>query len=130
MNLFNVFQSVLSFIAPPMAAVFVMGVFWKRCTTLAANITLTFGTIFSIGAGILYLWVIPGATEAVHFMMLSFYIFVILVITMVVVSLANKQATVSTEVVKLSEKPKRGVIVAWVALAVVMVALYVFFNGH
>ena len=96
MNLFNVFQSVLSFIAPPMAAVFVMGVFWKRCTTLAANITLTFGTIFSIGSGILYLWVIPGATEAVHFMMLSFYIFVVLVAMMVVVSLCNKQATVDT----------------------------------
>jgi SSS family solute:Na+ symporter len=113
-----------------MAAVFVMGVFWKRCTTLAANITLTFGTIFSIGSGILYLWVIPGATEAVHFMMLSFYIFVVLVAMMVVVSLCNKQATVDTKVVKLAEKPKRGVIMAWTALAVVMVALYVFFNGN
>lgn len=130
MNLFNVFQSVLSFIAPPMAAVFVMGVFWKRCTTLAANVTLTFGTIFSIGSGILYLWVIPGATEQVHFMMLSFYIFVILIISMIIVSLCNKQATVSPEIVKLSERPKRTVVVAWTLLAVVMVALYIFFNGH
>lgn len=130
MNLFNVFQSVLSFIAPPMAAVFVMGVFWKRCTTLAANVTLTFGTIFSIGSGILYLWVIPGATEQVHFMMLSFYIFVILIISMIIVSLCNKQATVSPEIVKLSERPKRTVMVAWTLLAVVMVALYIFFNGH
>lgn len=130
MNLFNVFQSVLSFIAPPMAAVFVMGVFWKRCTTLAANVTLTFGTIFSIGSGILYLWVIPGATEQVHFMMLSFYIFVILIISMIIVSLSNKQATVSPEIVKLSERPKRTVVVAWTLLAVVMVALYIFFNGH
>ena len=130
MNLFNVFQSVLSFIAPPMAAVFVMGVFWKRCTTLAANVTLTFGTIFSIGSGILYLWVIPGATEQVHFMMLSFYIFVILIISMIIVSLSNKQATVSPEIVKLSERPKRTVVVAWTLLAVVMVVLYIFFNGH
>ena len=130
MNLFNVFQSVLSFIAPPMAAVFVMGVFWKRCTTLAANITLTFGTIFSIGTGILYLWVIPGAAEQVHFMMLSFLIFVALVIEMVIVSLSNKAATESTRVVKLDEKPKRGVVVSWVLLAVVMIALYIFFNGN
>ena len=28
LNLFNVFQSVLGFIAPPMAAVFLFGVFW------------------------------------------------------------------------------------------------------
>lgn len=130
MNLFNVFQSVLSFIAPPMAAVFVMGVFWKRCTTLAANIVLTFGTVFSIGTGVLYLWVIPGATEAVHFMMLSFYIFVALVISMVVISLYNKSATVNADIVKLMEKPCRPVIVAWTVLAVVMVSLYIFFNGH
>lgn len=130
MNLFNIFQSVLSFIAPPMAAVFVMGVFWKRCTTLAANVTLTFGTIFSIGAGILYLWVIPGATEQIHFMMLSFCIFVILIISMIVVSLSNKEATVSPEIVTLSERPKRTVVVAWTLLAVVMVGLYIFFNGH
>lgn len=72
MDLFNVFQSVLSFIAPPMAAVFVMGVFWKKCTTLAANLCLSLGTILSISTGICYLWVIPGASEAMHFMMLSF----------------------------------------------------------
>ena len=130
MNLFNVFQSVLSFIAPPMAAVFVMGVFWKRCTTLAANVTLTFGTIFSIGTGVLYLWIIPGATEAVHFMLLSFYIFVLLVISMVVVSLCNKKATVSPEIVKLIERPQRMVVVGWTLLAIVMIGLYVFFNGH
>lgn len=62
MDLFNVFQSVLSFIAPPMAAVFVMGVFWKRCTTLAANLVLSLGTIFCISTGVCYLWIIPGAT--------------------------------------------------------------------
>ena len=130
MNLFNVCQSVLSFIAPPMAAVFVMGVFWKRCTTLAANVTLTFGTIFSIGTGVLYLWIIPGATEAVHFMLLSFYIFVLLVISMVVVSLCNKKAAVSAEIVKLIEHPQRMVVVGWTLLAIVMIGLYVFFNGH
>lgn len=130
MNLFNVFQSVLSFIAPPMASVFVMGVFWKRCTTLAANITLTFGTIFSLGAGVLYLWVIPGATEAVHFMLLSFYIFVVLIISMVAVSLYDKEATVSSEIRKITERPKKGVIIAWTLLAVVMISLYIFFNGN
>ncbi len=130
MNLFNVFQSVLSFIAPPMAAVFVMGVFWKRCSSAAANMTLTLGTIFSIGIGVLYLWVIPGATQAIHFMMLSFYIFVVLIAAMVIVSLVKKDAELAPEIAKVCEKPKRGVIIAWAALAVVMVALYIFFNGH
>ena len=128
MDLFNVFQSVLSFIAPPMAAVFVMGVFWRRCTTLAANITLTFGTIFSIGSGILYLWVIPGAAETIHFMMLSFYIFVILIISMVIVSLTDKVSAERPAMAVIREKPSLGVRVGWIALAIVMIGLYVFFN--
>ncbi len=130
MNLFNVFQSVLSFIAPPMASVFVMGVFWKRCSTAAANMTLTAGTVFSIGTGILYLWVIPGATESVHFMMLSFLIFAVLVLAMVAVSLLGKGQEADQKILKLAERPRRGVIIAWSLLAVVMISLYVFFNGH
>lgn len=128
MDLFNVFQSVLSFIAPPMAAVFVMGVFWKRCTSLAANVTLTFGTIFSIGSGVLYLWIIPGATEYIHFMLLSFYIFVVLIISMIVVSLTDKAAEERPAMKVIKERPSTGVIIGWSLLAVVMVALYVFFN--
>lgn len=130
MDLFNVFQSVLSFIAPPMAAVFVMGVFWKRCTALAANVILTFGTIFSIGCGILYLWIIPDAAEHVHFMMLSFIIFVVLVISMVVISYVDKAAEKREPMAVVKEKTSMGVIAAWVLLAVVMVGLYIFFNGH
>ena len=68
--------------------------------------------------------------EAVHFMLLSFYIFVLLVISMVVVSLCNKKATVSPEIVKLIERPQRMVVVGWTLLAIVMIGLYVFFNGH
>lgn len=130
MDLFNVFQSVLSFIAPPMAAVFLMGVFWKRCTTLAANMTLTFGTVLSIGTGILYLWVIPGFSEMVHFMLLSFFIFIGLVAMMIVVSLYDMNANEKHVIVAVNEKPARSVIIAWVSLAVVMIALYVFFNGN
>lgn len=130
LDLFNVFQSVLSFIAPPMAAVFVMGVFFKRCTTLAANMVLTFGTVFSLGTGILYLWVIPGATETIHFMMISFLIFVVLVASMVAISLSDRTTEQRPAMRKIEEKPMKGVIVGWTLLAIVMVSLYVFFNGH
>ncbi|MCD8290956.1 MAG: Na+/glucose cotransporter, partial [Prevotella sp.] len=83
-----------------------------------------------IGAGILYLWIIPGATEHIHFMMLSFCIFVVLVLAMVIVSLTDKEPTVNSQIVKMCEKPKRGVIIAWSLLAIVMISLYIFFNGH
>ncbi|MDE6814255.1 MAG: sodium/solute symporter, partial [Duncaniella sp.] len=130
MDLFNVFQSVLSFIAPPMAAVFVMGVFWKRCTTLAANIILTFGTIFSIGCGVLYLWIVPNATEHIHFMMLSFLIFVVLILSMVAISFMDKATAERAPMAIVKSKMSVGVQVAWLALAVVMISLYIFFNGH
>lgn len=131
MDLFNVFQSVLSFIAPPMAAVFVMGVFWKRCTTLAADLTLTFGTLFSIGTGVVYLWVIPNAAEHLHFMLLSFFIFVTLLLGMIVVSLCDKSVgSEANAITQITEHPSRGILAAWILLAAVMVGLYLFFNGH
>lgn len=128
MDLFNVFQSVLSFIAPPMAAVFVMGVFWKRCTTLAANLVLSLGTLLSIATGVCYLWVIPNAAEHVHFMMLSFYIFCALIIMMIAVSMADKNKTVRPAMCVAKEKTSIGVKVSWIILAAVMIGLYIFFN--
>lgn len=130
MDLFNVFQSVLSFIAPPMAAVFVMGVFWKKCTTLAANLVLSFGTFLSISSGICYLWIVPGATEALHFMMLSFIIFCLLIIMMVCVSLLDMQQEERHAMKVIDEQTSRGVIISWILLVLVMVGLYIFFNGN
>ena len=127
MDLFNVFQSVLGFIAPPMSAVFILGVFWKRCTTLAANLTLTFGTFFSIGIGVLYLWICPGEMWP-HFMLLSFYIFVVLCVGMVCVSLFDNTVEERHAMRVIEEETNAAVVAAWVALAVVMIFLYVYFN--
>lgn len=128
MDLFNVFQSVLSFIAPPMAAVFVMGVFWRRCTTLAANLVLSLGTIASITTGICYLWIIPGASEVMHFMMLSFILFCLLIVMMVLVSFFDKQKEERKAMQVINEKTSLGVKLAWSLLVIVMIGLYVFFN--
>jgi len=133
LNLFNVFQSVLGFIAPPMAAVFLFGVFWKKATARAANMVLTFGTAFSLIIGILYLWVIPADKYDFwpHFMMLSFLIFVIISIAMVVVSLLDKSnETQNTLDFGTIAVPTKRVSILWVVLIVVMVALYAFFNNH
>ena len=133
LNLFNIFQSVLGFIAPPMATVFLFGVFWKRTTARAANMALTIGTVFSIGVGILYLWVLPAEQYDFwpHFMMLSFYIFLVIAVAMVVVSLTGEaDADMAAAISPLPSKPSLDVRVGWVLLFIVMIALYVFFNGH
>ncbi len=127
LNLFNVFQSVLGFIAPPMAAVFVLGIFWRRTSTLAANLALTAGTAFSLIVGILYLWG-PESWPWPHFMMLSFWLFVILVVMMVLVSLFDKRSERHDIPAPVSIKPSALVITLWVTLAAVMTGLYIWFN--
>ncbi len=131
--LFNIFQSVLSFIAPPMASVFVMGVFWKRCTASAAKMTLTFGTALCLLIGILYYVMPEGIAFGIkwpHFMLLSFYLFVFLLVCMVFVSLFDKSPREEIVMRKINEPMKPSVLFAWCALFVVMISLYVIFNGH
>ena len=129
LNLFNVFQSVLGFIAPPMAAVFVLGIFWRRTTTRAANFALTFGTAFCLIVGVLYLWP-PQWLQLPwpHFMLLSFYLFVLLAFSMVIISLTDRDKTRYKIPAPIREHWSPLAIGLWLALAVVLVALYVFFN--
>lgn len=144
--LFNIFQSVLSFIAPPMAAVFVMGVFWKRCTALAANITLTFGTALCLLVGILYyvmpdgviptevmtqeFGVVTGVIRWPHFMLLSFYLFVLLLAGMVVVSLSDKTPVARQSMAQVHEPMNKSVLLSWGSLIITMIVLYIIFNGN
>ena len=129
LNLFNVFQSVLGFIAPPMAAVFLMGIFWRRTTTRAANFCLTVGTVFCLTVGILYLWPPQWLTvQWPHFMLLSFYLFVILMVAMTLISLTDKDKTRYEIPAPIHEGWSRLAIGLWIALAVVMICLYTYFN--
>jgi len=130
LNLFNIFQSVLSFIAPPMATVFVLGVFWKKTTARAANFTLTFGTSFCLLVGILYLWILPAEEYHFwpHFMMLSFWLFVGLTVSAIIVSITDHDSTVYEIPKPVHEKVSRPVLVGWSLLIAVMIGLYLFFN--
>jgi SSS family solute:Na+ symporter len=131
LNLFNVFQSVLGFIAPPMTAVFLMGVFWKRATRRAANLALTLGTLLSIGTGVMYLWAWPAGVAKPHFMLLSFYLCVAILVGMVLISLFDRtQPEEGTSTFDKVERAKTGKLVAalWAALIIIMVGLYIFFN--
>jgi solute:Na+ symporter, SSS family len=132
LNLFDVFQAILGFIAPPMSVVFLAGVLYKRTTTLAANIILSAGTIISLGTGILYLWVFPADRYAFwpHFLLLSFYIFIVLAVIALVVSLIDKKEQARSLPVIKMERPDKKVVWSWALLIIVMLLLYIFFNGH
>ncbi|MDR2915733.1 MAG: sodium/solute symporter [Tannerella sp.] len=127
LSFFNIFQSVLGFIAPPMSAAFLFAVFWKRTSTKAINLVLTLGTVFSIGTGILYYsgLIFPG----LHYLYLSFVIFVILICFLFIFSLFDKTESASV----LDYKPIRittSVKAVWGVLLIAMICVYVFFNGN
>lgn len=132
LNLFNVFQSVLGFLAPPMTVAFLFGVLWKRTTAKAINYVLTVGTAFCLLVGILYLWVIPS-DKWPHFLLLSFYLFVVLSAMTYLVSVFDKEGTLKLQQAvyfKSAGKPGKQVWIMWGLLIAVMAGLYILFNGH
>lgn len=134
LNLFDIFQSILGFIAPPMSVVFLFGVLWKKTTKRAADIILIIGTILSLVVGVMYLWVFPKETFTFwpHFLLLSFYLFVFLSILLVCISLVDKKGSSYINTLEYGMLPKmtKKVKILWVILFVVMISLYIFFNGH
>ena len=134
LKLFDIFQAILGFIAPPMAAVFLFGVLWKRTTTLAANFALVAGTVFSLGTGIFYLFIFPSKNYPFwpHFLLLSFFIFMIISLYTFLISIAgdkNPTGQIKSDSAKLP-LPGKQVLVPWILLILTMIGLYIFFNGH
>ena len=132
LDLFNVFQSVLGFLAPPMSVAFLFGVLWKKTTAKAINYVLTVGTAFCLLVGILNLWVIPS-DKWPHFLLLSFYLFVVLSVMAYLISVADKKGALQLQQAtyfKSLAKPDKQVWVMWGVLVAVMLGLYVVFNGH
>jgi SSS family solute:Na+ symporter len=135
LNLFDVFQSVLGFIAPPLAVVFLLTVFWQRTTRKAVNLVLSAGSVFSLGVGVLYLWVFTPDQYGFwpHYLLLSFYIFLFLMISAVIISILDPSPVRLDRVAHPTgelAKPTRKVWTAWILLIIVMITLYLIFNGH
>lgn len=135
LNLFDIFQSVLGFIAPPLSVVFLLTVFWKRTTRKAVNTILSAGSAFSLGTGVLYLWVFTPDQYHFwpHYLLLSFYIFAFLMLLAIIISLADSSPVIyQPDAVVMSNtlKPTKKVKLAWILLIIVMICLYLLFDGH
>lgn len=127
LSFFNVFQSVLGFIAPPMSVAFLFAVLWKKTSEKAINLVLSLGTVFSIGVGLLwYQKLIPGN---LHFLYISFLIFVVLSVFTAVFSLFDMKKTNEATVLGYSPIKIPGKVkIAWGVLVVIMIGLYWVFN--
>ena len=88
-SLWEYLQVVLAYIAPPVAASFILGLFWKRANGTGSIVSLLFGFVFAI-FGLLSLvnawW--PAFNE-VHFLDRTVILFVLCLIINIAVSLAT-----------------------------------------
>ncbi len=92
-TLYQYLQSVQAYIAPPITAVFLMGILWKRTTSSAAISTLCIGLVFAIlrisaelitggeGSGL-----IAGFAK-INFAHLCIYLFFFYILVLIVISL-------------------------------------------
>lgn len=133
-NMFDLLQGIISFIAPPMGAVFLIGVLWKRATSKAAYATLVAGSIVSLSVGLMHFKSWPSAEFWPNHLLLAFYLFAAIVAFMVVVSLLTVKSPDQEDMPTLRETyaemgvSPRLVWILWAILAVIMMTIYVAFN--
>ena len=134
-NLFDLIQGVIAFIAPPMAAVFLIGVLWKRATSAAALSALVFGSIVSLSVGACHFLEWPHKEYWPHYLLLSFYLFAGVSLFMIVISLLTRHPHGHKDLPSLKEAYARQgaaptfVWMLWGILALVMFAIYIVFNS-
>ena len=139
-NLFDLLQGIIAYFAPPMAAVFLVGVLWKRATSKAALWALVGGSIVSISVGILDLFKKPieenigVVINLPHFLLMAFYLFAAITVFMVLVSLFTTNSSFEepmpspAETYRAGNTKVRDTWLGWAILAIIMTAIYILFN--
>jgi len=84
-SLFQYLQIVLSYMTPPVMALFLVGLFWKRANAAGANAALGVG--FVLGVGLLVANVSGALPPSFHFLYVAAVLFVISCVALVVGSL-------------------------------------------
>jgi SSS family solute:Na+ symporter len=133
-NLFDLLQGVIAFVAPPMGAVFLIGVLFRQATATAAFSTLVFGSIVSLGCGVCHFKEWPNAEFWPHYLLLSFYLFASICAFMILVSLLTQHSSEEQPLATLRQtyakqhSTARLVWVLWGVLAVIMLSIYILFD--
>ncbi len=85
-TLFGYLQSALAYLVPPVAAVFIIGLFWKRANSRGALAGLILGHVLSISVLILQRF---GIGTEIHFLMWAGVFFAFSIVVIVGVSLGS-----------------------------------------
>jgi len=111
-----------------------MAVLWKKTNQAAVNMILTLGSFLSLLVGVCFLWVFPKDQHDFwpHYLMLSFYLFMALVIMGIIISLTMKPSEAELAYAQQAkiplEKPSKKVMWAWILLFITMLLLYIYFS--
>lgn len=128
-GLFVLIQKLIIAFAPPLAAVFLMGVLSRKITSAAGAVGLIGGGLVSFVCGIMMLKGYPSKEFWPHHFMVAFYLFIGICLLMAIISTFTKQ-TWTNELPTLKEVisfkyTKKYIWVLWAVLAVIMVSIYV-----
>ncbi len=86
-SLWEYLQRILAFICPPVVAVFVLGLFWKRANASGAIVSLVFGFLAAIFLILSTSLNISPRLNEVHFLHMAFFLFLACAIIHLLVSL-------------------------------------------
>ncbi|TWF32811.1 SSS family solute:Na+ symporter [Chitinophaga polysaccharea] len=130
---FELSQGLVSILAPPLSVVFVGGISWKRVNKTAAEVVLYGGGLVCLLVGACHVLNFPSKAFWPHFLLLSFYLFLAMLIVLIGVTLCTKPPTENVlpsivESWKERAPGSRRVWVLWALLALVMGAIYIYFS--
>ncbi len=147
--LYEYLQSVQSYIAPPITAVFLLGIFYKRINAPAAFTTLVVGLI--VGASRIFLEIIKNSLNPdgilyylgdINFLAFGAWFFLFCIVLLVVVSLLTKEPSAEktlnmtfstiTDEERCNNKNSynwKDIVISIIVVAIVA-AVMIFFNGE
>ena len=146
-TLYQYLQNIQAYIAPPITAVFLLGILWKRTTSQGAITTLLLGIVLAITRIVAELSTDATSTglmadyAAINFSHLAIYLFMVYVVVCVVVSLlttAPNEENIRgltfgtlTKEQKASAKDSYNIIdiIASLMLIAVVIGVMVYFTG-
>jgi SSS family solute:Na+ symporter len=104
-GLFKYLQAVLSYIVPPVAALFVVGLFWRRCSASAGFYTMLAGHALSVA---IFVGQKTGALPDIHFTIVAGVLFIVCCGLLAVLSLAGTPKEWSMPAATADEAAARG----------------------
>lgn len=109
-SIFNGMANIISHIAPPITAVLVLGVFWRRASARAAAATLIIGSVLGIVVFTINTLFPKGELSQLPggFMMMAFYLLVVCMLIQVVLSFLLPDAPLAKDQTEL-----KGARLAW-----------------